>query len=145
MDWAAIKRGITDTAVAIVDRTTAAAAWISAHPGVAAIGAASVAALSALVLAGLACHAARRAANRGDSAARTAEHIQAAVSDLRHELAEHTARSDAAFDRQRALTDDGLARLTRLESAVDQLRTEIIDQQTAKYRINEAIRQAMER
>lgn len=145
MDWAAIERWMMEAVVAIADRATAAAAWLVAHPGTVAIGAACVTALSALVLAGLACRAARRAADRGDAAVRSAQTIEAVVAELRRDVADHAGRSEAALDRQRALTEDGLARLERLESAVDQLRAEIIDQQTAKYRINEAIRQAMER
>jgi hypothetical protein len=140
MDWAAIEGLVIQAMAAIESWSADAAAWVAAHPPAVAGGIAVVMALATLACAAAAWRAAGRAAAQSDAAARSTAGIESALAALRRET-----RSDAAFDRQRALTQDALARLARLESAVEQLRAEIVDQQTAKYRINEAIRQAMER
>lgn len=145
MDWAVIERWARETAAAIETWATQATTWLAAHPGTAMGAAACLMTLSALMFAVAAWRAARRAASRCDDAAVAGAGVESALAALRQDLAEREARTDATFERQRALTQDTLARLNQLESAVEQLRAEIIDQQTAKYRINEAIRQAMQR
>jgi hypothetical protein len=145
MDWAAIENWATHMAAVIASRVVETADWLGSHPAVLVSGVAGLIALAALLLARGACRAARIAADRSDAAAGGTANLEAAVSALRHELTSKHAQSDAALHREQTLAQDALTRLERLEAAVDQLRADVIDQQTAKYRINEAIRQAMER
>jgi len=132
--------------------------WMAAHPAsVAALLAAASSALAAAA-ALAAWRSARRARTVGGRAcehlvaqARTLAELRAALDRLDGDVAAITNRTAGASqlatlaEAERTRMTDLGARLDALDQALEQLRADVIDQQTAKYRINEAIRQAMQR
>jgi len=133
------------TREALAAWTDSAAAWMAGHPAVPLAGLAAVFAIAAVAFAVAAWRAGRRTVARTQEIVRATADIEAAVTALSAEMEQRDSRFTTALEQQKAVQQDNRDRLRRLEEAVKQLRADVIEQQTAKYRINEAIRQAMER